>query len=225
LLLQPSAEANNSCRQQGYGVLMLGERPQMDVVGLPLEWADLARWMLEQLPETGGPEVVLVGTLEGSTGELELRLQQARHEWAQVASPSELYPQSQVMRQPAVPGWDREDLRILATTIGLHPDGWLETPSRLVIQLAEATRQVTRLRLSLYVPEEGRDPHPLKLEMTVERTGKVQALSLASGLTEVKLILPLQSGREDQSCWVLRLRGRPLAPSGNGHDGELYWPC
>ena len=134
LLLQPTAEAISTCRQRGYGVLALGESPQADVLGLPLGWRDLERWLLEQLPECG-PEVVLVGSLEGAAGELAQRLQQARSEWALVAKPTELLLKVEAMQLPALPGWDRQELRILASSTGLHTDGWLETPSRLVIQL------------------------------------------------------------------------------------------
>ena len=59
LLLQPTTEAITTCRQRGYGVLALGTSPQADVLGLPLGWRDLERWLLEQLPE-GGPQVLLV---------------------------------------------------------------------------------------------------------------------------------------------------------------------
>ena len=64
-------------------MLALGESPQVDVLGLPLEWRDLESWLLGQLPE-GAPEVVLVGALEGAAGELVQRLQQARPEWAEM---------------------------------------------------------------------------------------------------------------------------------------------
>jgi hypothetical protein len=107
LLLQPTAEAITTCRQQGYGVLALGESPQ----------------------------VLLVGSLEGAAGELVQRLQQARPEWALVEKPTELLQKPEAMRLRALPGWDRQELRILASSTGLHTDGWLETPSRLVIQL------------------------------------------------------------------------------------------
>ena len=115
-------------------MLALGESPQVDVLGLPLGWRDLEGWLLEQLPE-GGPEGALLGALEGAAGEFAMRLQQARPQWLLVASAAELTTQVEAMRLPALPGWDRQQLRILASSTGLHGDGWLETPSRLVIQL------------------------------------------------------------------------------------------
>ena len=134
LLLQPTTEAITTCRQRGYGVLALGKSPQVDVLGLPLGWRDLERWLLEQLPE-GGPQVLLVGSLAGTAGELAQRLQHLRPEWALVEKPTELLQKPEAMRLPALPGWDRQELRILASSTGLHTDGWLETPSRLVIEL------------------------------------------------------------------------------------------
>jgi hypothetical protein len=155
LLQQPTVEAIATCRQQGYGVLALGESPQADVLGLPLGWRDLQGWLLEQLPE-GRPEVVLVGTQEGEAGELSKRLQQGRPQWGLVASPLELPPRPDAMQLPALPGWDREDLRILASSNGLHADGWLETPSRLVIQLLGGDEEHAKgLRFGLYLPEQG----------------------------------------------------------------------
>jgi hypothetical protein len=82
LLLKSTTEAITTCRQQGYRVLALGESPQADVVSLPLGWrdrGDLERWLLEQLPQ-GGPQVLLVGSLEGAAGELAIRLQHLRPE-------------------------------------------------------------------------------------------------------------------------------------------------
>jgi GT2 family glycosyltransferase len=152
LLLQPTAEAITTCRQRGYGVLAMGESPQADALGLPLGWRDLERWLLEQLPE-GGPEVVLVGTQVGEAGELSKRLQHFRPQWMLVARATELPRQANAMRLPALPGWDREDLRILSSSKGLHADGWLETPSRLVIQLSAKDDSVQKLRMKLYQPE------------------------------------------------------------------------
>jgi hypothetical protein len=56
---------------------------------------------------------------------------------------------------PALPDWDRQELRILASSSGLHGDGWLETPSRLVIQLLGQGVLAGGLRLGLYLPEQG----------------------------------------------------------------------
>ncbi|MCX5969724.1 MAG: hypothetical protein NTV57_19250 [Cyanobacteria bacterium] len=135
MLLQPTAEAINTCRQLGYGVLALGESPQPDVLGLPLEWRDLQHWLLEQLPEAGGPQVLLVGAPEGAAGELAIRPQQPRPQWRMVGRATELPAQAEAMRLLVLPGWHRQDLRVLASSSGLRGDGWLETQSRLVIQL------------------------------------------------------------------------------------------
>jgi GT2 family glycosyltransferase len=151
LLLQPTAEAIATCRQRGYGVLALGESPQADVLGLPLGWGGLERWLLEQLPE-GGPEVVLVGTQVGEAGELSKRLQHLHPHCKLVTNATELQRQPNTMRMPALPGWEREDLRILASSKGFYSDGWLETPCRLVIQLAAKDR-VQKLRMKLFRPE------------------------------------------------------------------------
>ncbi len=91
-LLQPSADAINRCRQQGYGVLVLGECPQADVFGLPLDRQVQKRWLLEQLPELASPQVVLMGTQEGEAGEMARRLQLARPQWPLVARASDLRP-------------------------------------------------------------------------------------------------------------------------------------
>jgi hypothetical protein len=122
-------------------------------LGLPLGWRDLEQWVLEQLPENG-PNVVLVGMLTSEAGELARRLQQSRPQWLAVRSPLELPPQPNGMQLPALPGWDQEDLRILASSRGLHDDGWLETPCRLVIQMLRRGSQADSLQLGLYLPEQ-----------------------------------------------------------------------
>ena len=213
LLLQPTAEAITTCRQRGYGVLALGESPQADVLGLPLGWRDLEGWLLEQLPE-GGPEVLLVGALEGEAGELAQRLQQARPQWGLVASPIELPPRPDAMQLPALPGWDREDLRILASSSGLHADGWLETPSRLVIQLVGDGREARTLLLGLYLPEAGLETGPGRTVQLVVEGANAQEWDLQPGLTEVELAL----AQPPQATRVLRFEGAPLPTSGADND-------
>jgi GT2 family glycosyltransferase len=213
LLLQPTTEAINSCRQQGYGVLVLGESPQEDVLGLPLGWRDLERWLLEQLPECG-PEVVLVGSLEGAAGELAQRLQQARSEWALVAKPTELLLKVEAMQLPALPGWDRQELRILASSSGLHTDGWLETPSRLVIQLLGEGAIAGGLRLGLYLPEQGlqRDDPTVLIQLDVE---KPISQVLKPGLNTVVVQRPKPSAR---STVVIQISSAPLVQPANPSD-------
>jgi GT2 family glycosyltransferase len=184
LLLQPTAEAITTCRQRGYGVLALGESPQADVLGLPLGWRDLEGWLLEQLPE-GGPEVVLVGALEGEAGELAPRLQQARPQWGSVASSIELPLRPDAIQLPALPGWDRDDLRILASSCGLHADGWLETPSRLVIQLTDKRTKPTKIQLELYIPSEDILEYPREIELFRSDKARPERIYLVPGFNIV----------------------------------------
>jgi GT2 family glycosyltransferase len=195
VLLQPDAGALAICRQRGWAPLALGAE-------LPLGW------LLEHLAGPLAPERALVGGLEVVV--------ELPREWLRVgdASALPLRPLDGVAWVPALPGWERPELRLLATSTGLHADGWLETPSRLVIELADAAPQARRLRLGFYVPEEGRHLQPLALQMILEGVGAAQFCKLRDGLTEVELVLPPQP----QGRWVLNLRGTPLALTGNGHD-------
>lgn len=213
LLLHPTNEAITTCRQRGYGVLALGESPQVDVLGLPLGWRDLERWLLEQLPE-GAPEVVLVGALEGAAGENAQRLQHLRPEWALVDKPTELLQKPEAMRLPALPGWDRQELRILASSTGLHTDGWLETPSRLVIQLLGEGERAGGLRLGLYVPEQGlqRDDPTVLIQLDLEEP---ISQVFKPGLNT---ILVPRSASTAQSVVVLNLSGEPLVQPANASD-------
>ncbi len=107
LLLQPTTEVIASCRQLGLGVVALGETPQADVLGLPLGWQGLYRWLNNQLPDSG-PEMVLLGTQGGDTGELSKRLQHFGPHWALVTRATELPRQPNALRLPALPGCGRE---------------------------------------------------------------------------------------------------------------------
>jgi GT2 family glycosyltransferase len=213
-LLQPTAEAIITGRQRGYGVLALGESPQADVLGLPLGWRDLERWLLEQLPEAGGPEVVLVGALEGAAGELARRLQLARPQWPLVASPPALLPQAEALRLPALPGWDRDDVRILASSSGLHADGWLETPSRLVIQLAGDEESADCLRLGFYLPEQGVQPDDPRVWIQLDAAEPCSQV-LKPGLNPV--VVPC-TALAAQGVVVLSLRSAPLVKPANASD-------
>jgi GT2 family glycosyltransferase len=214
LLLQPTAVVIHACRQQGYGVLALGEIPQTDVLSLPLGWRDLERWLLEQLPQGGGPEAVLVGAMDGWGGELALRLQQARLQWPLVVRPSELPPNPDAMRLPALPGWDRDDLRILASSSGLNGDGWLETPSRLVIQLLGDGERAEGLRLGLYLPEQWvRQDDPMVWIQLDAAEPRSQALQ--PGLNHVVVSCKVPSA---QRMVVMSISGSPLMEPANASD-------
>lgn len=215
LLLQPTTEAISTCRQRGYGVLALGESPQVDVLGLPLGWRDLERWLLEQLQEVGGPELVLVGSLEGAAGELAQRLQHLRPGWALVAKPTELLQKPEAMRLPALPGWDRQELRILASSTGLQTDGWLETPSRLVIQLLGEGARAGGLRLGLYLPEQGLQAGDPAVLIQLDFTGEPISQVLKPGLNT--FVVP-RSASPAQSVVVLNLSGEPLVQPANASD-------
>ena len=214
LLLQPTTEAIELCRQQGYGVLALGESPQADVLGLPLGWRDLELWLLEQLPE-GGPQVLLVGSLEGTAGELAQRLQHLRPEWALVEKPTELLLKVEAMRLPALPGWDRQELSILASSTGLHGDGWLETPSRLVIQLLGEGARAGGLRLGLYLPEQGLQAGDPAVLIQLDSAGEAISQVLKPGLNT--FVVPC-SASPAQNVVVLNLSGEPLVQPANASD-------
>ena len=213
LLLQPTAEAITTCRHRGDGVLALGKSPQVDVLGLPLGWRDLERWLLEQLPE-GGPKVLLVGSLEGTAGEIAQRLQHLRPEWALVEKPTALLLKVEAMRLPALLGWDRKELRLLASSTGLHTDGWLETPSRLVIQLLGEGERAGGLRLGLYLPEQGlqRGDPTVLIQLDVEEP---ISQVLKPGLNTI--VVP-RSAAPAQSVVVLNLSGEPLVQPANASD-------
>ena len=194
-------------------MLALGKSPQVDVLGLPLGWRDLERWLLEQLPE-GGPQVLLVGALEGAAGELAQRLQHLRPEWALVEKTTGLQPKPEAMRLPALLGWDRQELRLLASSTGLHTDGWLETPSRLVIQLLGKGERAGGLRLGLYLPEQGlqRDDPTVLIQRDVEEP---ISQVLKPGLNTFVVQC---SASPSQSVVMLNLSGEPLVQLANASD-------
>jgi len=189
LLLQPTTEGIARCRQLGYGVVALGESPQADVMGMPLGWQGLNRWLIDQLPESG-PEVVLLGTQDGDAGELSKRLQHFSPRWLLVARATELPRQPNAMRLPALPGWDREDLRILASSKGLHSDGWLETPSRLLIQLTKGGLAERIVQMNLYLPEVPEDTTSARVfEIKTGAPATNGGFCLHPGLNQITLSL------------------------------------
>jgi GT2 family glycosyltransferase len=218
LLLQPTVQAITTCRQQGYGVLPLGQSQQADGRGLLLEWRNLESLLQDQLAETGGPQVVLLGSPEGEAAELARRLQQARPQWPLVAKATELLPQSSAMRLPALSGWDRDDLRILVSSSGLHPDGWLETPSRLVIQLLKQEDRSDGLRIGLYLPEDGMQGEDPTVLIQMGLAGDVLSQMLKPGLNSVVVQNPMASSG---STVVIHFSSatsvRPAHPSDQRH--------
>ena len=182
--------------------------------GLPLGWRDLERWLLEQLLE-GGPQVLLVGALAGAAGELAQRLQHLRPEWALVEKPTEVLVKVEAMRLPVLPGWDRQELRILASSTGLHGDGWLETPSRLVIQLLGEWARAGGLRLGFYLPEQGLQAGDPAVLIQLDSSGEAISQVLKPGLNTI--VVPC-SALPAQSVRVLNLSGEPLVQPANASD-------
>jgi GT2 family glycosyltransferase len=195
LLLQSDFETMAHCHQRGWTAVLL-----------ETHWP--LNWVVNHLDGALAPERAFVA---GPLAMLELP-----PDWLRVSDASGL-PQRPLVgesRMPPLAGWEREGLRLLASSTGLHPDGWLETPSRLVIELLVENCQARRLRLGLYVPEEGIDPQPVAVHVDVEGTDAGQLWSLSCGLTEVDLVLPPRL----QKPWVLNLRGTPKPTGSRGHD-------
>jgi len=132
-----------------------------------------------------------------------------------VASPPALPPQAEAMQLPALPGWDRQELRILASSCGLHTDGWLETPSRLVIQLLGEGGRAGGLRLGLYLPEKGMQRDDPRVLIQLDSTGEPISQVLKPGLNT--FVVP-RSASPAQSVVVLNLSGEPLVQPGNASD-------
>ena len=159
--------------------------------------------------------VLLVGALAGAAGELVQRLQQARPEWALVEKPTELLQKPEAMRLPALPEWDRQALRILACSTGLHTDGWLETPSRLVIQLLGEGARAGGVRLGLYLPEQGLQRDDPTALIQLDSAGEAISQVLKPGLNT--FVVPC-SALPAQSVMVLNLSGEPLVQPANASD-------
>jgi hypothetical protein len=196
LLLKPGAEDEKICRQRGWAPLVLGE-----------DWP--LAWLMDHLIGPLNPEVALVGIVPAGHAIPEGWLQQAD------ATQLPQRPVGVARRLPALPGWDRQDLRILASSRGLHDDGWLETPSRLVIQLLRAEDQNTALRLGLYLPEQGLQPGDLKVLVQLETADETRSQVLKPGLNPVMVQRPAASAR---STLVINLDGEPLVRPANPND-------
>lgn len=195
-LLLPGSEDETICRQRGWAPLALRD-------DWPLEW------LMEHLIGPLNPEVALVGIVPAGHAIPEAWLQQAD------ATQLPQRPVGVARRLPALPGWDRQDLRILASSRGLHDDGWLETPSRLVIQLLGAEDQNTALRLGLYLPEQGLQPGDLKVLVQLETADETRSQVLKPGLNPLMVQRP---GALARSTLVINLDGEPLVRPANPND-------
>jgi GT2 family glycosyltransferase len=196
LLLQPGAEDETICQQRGWVPLVLRE-------DCPLEW------LMDHLTGPLLPEIALVGVVPAGRAIPEGWLQQ------EDATHLPLRPVGAARKLPALPGWDREDLRILASSSGLHDDGWLEAPSRLVIQLLGEEDQNAALRLGLYLPEQGLQPGDLKVLMQLETANETLSQVLKPGLNPVVVQRHAASNR---STLVISLDGEQLVRPANPND-------
>lgn len=205
LLLQPSIDAITACRNHGYGVLALGEISKADVLGLPLLWQEPDRWLLKELLEGSVTQVVLVGVREGEAEELVRHLQEARPEWPLLACAEELPPYPDPMQLQALPGWDRENLRILASSSGLYPDGWLATSSRLVIQLRSRDKFASALNLELFLPEAILPESNRTVSIRLTPDGSSVRKVLRPGLNSV--LLSFSTSLPQEATLVIALHG------------------
>ena len=137
-------------------------------------------------------------------------------EIALVAEASQL-PQRPIhgpARLPALPGWDREMVRVLACSSGLHADGWLETPCRLVLELLGEARKAEWLRLQLFLPEEGLLTAEAAMHVHLQPGGEPHQLALRPGLNGWDLEREM-----DPAPWlVLSIDGHPLVKPANPQD-------
>jgi hypothetical protein len=195
LLLQPSPAAETSCHQRGWKPLMLRD-----------DWP--LGWLMEHLSGPLLPKIALVGELPvGAT---------IQEGWLQVAEASQLpqQPMRGAARLPALPGWDGELVRVLANSSGLHADGWLETPCRLVLELLGEARQAEGLRLQLYLPEDGLLQAEAAVQVQLEPGWEPQQLALRPGLNSWHL----QRQMDPEPWLVLSIDGQPLVKPTNPQD-------
>jgi hypothetical protein len=166
-------------------------------------------WLMEHLSGPLLPKIALVGEPPAGAA--------IPQGWSQVAEATQLpqRPVGAARRLPALPGWDRQDLRILASSSGLHDDGWLEAPSRLVIQLLASEDQNAALRLGLYLPEQGLQPGDLKVLVQLETAAEPCSQVLKPGLNPV-MVQP--SAASARSTLVINLDGEPFVRPANPID-------
>jgi hypothetical protein len=136
--------------------------------------------------------------------------------WLQQADATELpqRPVGAARRLPARPGWDRQSLRILASSTGLHGDGWLETPTRLVIQLLGEGDGADGLRVGLYLPDQGLVAKDLTVLITLDAEKPLSQV-LKPGLNTIVVQRPKPSA---QSTVVIGISSAPLVQPINSRD-------
>ncbi len=193
---QPAAEDETICQQRGWVPLVLRD-----------DWP--LAWLMEHLTGPLLPKIALVG--DPPAGAV------IPEGWSQVVEASQL-PQQQPIhgaaQLPALLGWDGELVRVLASSSGLHADGWLETPCRLVLELLREARQAEGLRLQLFLPEEGLLQAEAALQVQLEPGGEPQQLALRPGLNSWDLQREM-----DPAPWLVLTSGsRPLVKPGNPQD-------
>ncbi len=196
LVLQPGPVTDTIYQQRGWVPLVLGD-------DWPLEW------LMDHLTGPLLPEIALVGEPPAGGAIPE--------GWSQVAEASKL-PQRPIhgsARLPALPGWDREMVRVMACSSGLHADGWLETPCRLVVALLGEPSSASGLLLQLYLPEVEQQPAAAgTVQLKLGSDGPSLSWPLQPGLNRRELVLPAQR----RSCLVLELQGTEREQPLEGHD-------
>ena len=198
VLLLPEAEAMAQCQQRGWASVPLESQ-------LPLEW------LVQHLAGALVPEVGLVGKRQSAPG--------IPANWLRLQTAADL-PQRPLDEQPlmpSLPGWERPDLRLLASSSGLHRDGWLETPSRLVLQLLGQPSTAGGLLLQLYLPEAEQQPGAAgaaTVQLKFGSEGPALSWPLQPALNRLELALPAQG----RSCLVLELQGTKREQPLEGHD-------
>lgn len=193
LLLKPGAEDETICRQRGWVPLVLGE-----------DWP--LAWLMDHLIGPLLAEVALLGIVPAGHAIPEAWLQQAD------ATQLPQRPVGVARRLPALPGWDREMVRVLASSSGLHGDSWLETPTRLVIQLLG--EGADGLSLGLYLPEQGLVAEDLTVLIQLDAE-KLLSQVLKPGLNIVVVHRPKPSAR---STVVIQISSAPLVQPANPSD-------
>lgn len=120
-----------ACLERGYQPLLLdGEAEAEGFCRLPAHWPQLEEWLAEQLAQP----------------------------WCKppprVRSAAELPKRAAGRWPPALVGWERRGVRLLASSRGLHGDGWLECGNRLVVEVAggELAARPRALRIDLFLP-------------------------------------------------------------------------
>jgi hypothetical protein len=179
---------------------LLHQVPWLDVavdLGSP-GGADLRETLCNHYPDAHWLEVESLG-LENQPEERHSALLRSR-------LPERIQPRP--LRVPPLTGTSVvcRGVELLASSQGVHPDGWLEVESLLVLALAEAA---SALRLDLYLPEECAYANELTVRARMgwdPAAQPVQEYRMHPGITTLHLSVPdqqLHAGRE----LCLRLEG------------------